>query len=40
MLDAMQADPQDYYVNVHSTVCPAGAIRGQLGEHGPRGTAE
>jgi hypothetical protein len=40
LLDAMQADPQAYYVNVHSTVCGSGVIRGQLGEHGPRGTAE
>jgi hypothetical protein len=40
LLDAMQADPQAYYVNVHSSVCGAGVIRGQLGEHGPRGTAE
>jgi hypothetical protein len=40
LLDAMQADPQAYYVNVHSTVCGSGVIRGQLGEHGPQGTAE
>jgi hypothetical protein len=37
LLDAIQADPQAYYVNVHSTVCGSGVIRGQLGEHGPRG---
>jgi len=29
--DAIAADPSNYYVNVHSTVYPAGAIRGQLG---------
>jgi hypothetical protein len=40
LLDAMQADPQAYYVNVHSTVCGSGVIRGQLGEHGPQGAAE
>jgi hypothetical protein len=40
LLDAIQSDPQAYYVNVHSTVCGSGVIRGQLGEHGPRGTAE
>jgi hypothetical protein len=40
LLDAVQADPQAYYVNVHSTVCGSGVIRGQLGERGPRGTAE
>ena len=40
LLDAIQANPQAYYVNVHSTVCGPGVIRGQLGEHGPPGTAE
>jgi hypothetical protein len=40
LLDAIQADPGAYYVNVHSTVCGSGVIRGQLGEHGPRGTAK
>jgi hypothetical protein len=40
LLDAIQADPQAYYVNVHSSVCASGVIRGQLGEHGPRGSAE
>jgi hypothetical protein len=40
LVAALQANPQAYYVNVHSTVCGAGAIRGQLGEHGPPGTAE
>ena len=35
LLAAMQANPQNYYVNVHSTVCGPGVIRGQLDEHGP-----
>jgi hypothetical protein len=28
---AILADPANYYINVHTTVCPDGAIRGQLG---------
>lgn len=35
LLAAMRANPDAYYVNVHTTVCPAGAVRGQLGDHGP-----
>jgi len=39
LLAALQAHPQDYYVNVHTSVCPSGVIRGQLGEQGPGGQA-
>jgi hypothetical protein len=35
LVAAMQANPDAYYVNVHTTVCPGGAARGQLGDHGP-----
>ena len=28
---AIVADPANYYVNVHTTVCTGGAVRGQLG---------
>lgn len=35
LVAALRANPDGYYVNVHTTVCPAGVIRGQLGDHGP-----
>ena len=35
LLAAIRANPQNYYVNVHSTMCGPGVIRGQLDEHGP-----
>ena len=36
LVKAILQHPSDYYVNVHTTDFPAGAIRGQLGKrHGP-----
>ena len=35
LLAAIRANPQNYYVNLHSTVCGPGVIRGQLDEHSP-----
>ena len=35
LVAAIRANPDNYYVNVHTGVCPPGAIRGQLGDHGP-----
>jgi hypothetical protein len=35
LVAAIRANPTNYYVNVHTTVCPIGVIRGQLDEHGP-----
>ena len=35
LLAEIRANPQNYYVNLHSTVCGPGVIRGQLDEHGP-----
>ena len=35
LLAGLRANPDGYYVNVHTTVCGAGVVRGQLGDHGP-----
>ncbi len=35
LVEALQADPAAYYVNVHSDVCQPGVIRGQFGDRGP-----
>ena len=34
LVAALQSNPSDYYVNVHSSVCTSGVIRGQFGAHG------
>ena len=31
LANAILADPANYYVNVHTTLCTGGAVRGQLG---------
>lgn len=35
LVAAIRANPDGHYVNVHTTSCPSGVIRGQLGDHGP-----
>jgi hypothetical protein len=35
LLAAIRANPQNYYVNIHSSACGPGVIRGQLDERGP-----
>jgi CHRD domain len=42
LVEAIRADADAYYVNVHTAPagvgCPSGVIRGQLGDHGPLNT--
>ena len=38
LVAAIRANPGGRYVNVHSSVCQSGVIRGQLGDHGPLNT--
>jgi len=33
LIKAIRKNPENYYVNVHNAVYPAGAIRGQLSKH-------
>jgi hypothetical protein len=35
LVAAMQANPGNYYVNVHTNSCPPGVVRDQLDDHGP-----
>jgi Cu/Zn superoxide dismutase len=35
LVAAIRANPDGYYVNVHTNICPPGAARGQLADAGP-----